>query len=326
MSRPLRIEYPDAWYHVINRARRGQILYVDTDDYRRFLDLLQDTTDMFSIRVSAYCLMPTHYHLLVQTPNANIARCMRHINGVYTQRYNRRHGCDGTLFRGRYKSILIDADSYLLQLVRYIHKNPVSAGRVEKLSQYPWSSHRGYISNAKKWDWLYKDFILSMLSPENHQRIRRYKQFVKLSDSEEIRNFFSRKNVPSVLGSKTFLDWLKDTFFVEKRNLEVPASKMLSPSTTAIKDAVCRFYQIDPEQLLLVKRGTENEPRDVAIYLNRNLCGVPLLKIGIEFNLKKHSSVSSVLERTQNRLGRDRQFRKRVEELKGMLIKGQTET
>ncbi len=326
MSRPLRIEYPDAWYHVINRARRGQILYLDTDDYRRFLDLLQDTTDMFSIRVSAYCLMPTHYHILVQTPNANLARCMRHINGVYTQRYNRRHGCDGTLFRGRYKSILIDADSYLLQLVRYIHKNPVRAGLAEKLSQYPWSSHRGYISNAKKWDWLYKDFILSMLISENHQRIRHYKQFVNQSDSEEIHHFFARKNVPAIIGSKAFLDWIKGTFFMEKSNVEVPASKMLSPSTTAIKDGVCRFYQIDPEQLLLLKRGTENEPRDVAIYLNRNLCGVPLLKIGIEFNLKKHSSVSSVIERTQNRLDMNRQFRKRVEELKGMLIKGQTET
>ncbi len=207
MSRPLRIEYPDAWYHVINRARRGQILYVDTDDYRRFLDLLQDTADMFSIRVSAFCLLPTHNHLLVQTPNANLARCMRHINGVYTQRYNRRHGCDGTLFRGRYKSILIDADSYLLQLVRYIHKNPGKAGLVEKLGQYPWSSHRGYISNAKKWDWLYKDFILSMLSPENNQRIRRYKQFVNQSDSEEIRRFFSRKNVPSVLVLQRHFDF-----------------------------------------------------------------------------------------------------------------------
>ncbi|MEA3223999.1 MAG: transposase, partial [Thermodesulfobacteriota bacterium] len=125
---------------------------------------LQKTADMFNVRVAAYCLMPTHYHLLVQTPDANLSRFMRHINGVYTQSYNARHKCDGTLFRGRYKSILVDADSYLLQLVRYIHRNPLRAGLVENLDQYTWSSHSGYISKAKKGDWLYKDFIFAMLT------------------------------------------------------------------------------------------------------------------------------------------------------------------
>ena len=85
---------------------------------------------------------------MVQTPDANLSRCMRHLNGVYTQRYNVRHGCDGTLFRGRYKSILVDADSYVLQLVRYIHRNPLKAGRVKRLDQYVWSSHKGYLSKC----------------------------------------------------------------------------------------------------------------------------------------------------------------------------------
>ena len=136
MSRPLRIEYANAWHHVMNRARRGQDLFVDKADYQQFIDLLQETTDLFNVNVAAYCLMPTHYHLLLQTPDANLSRCMRHLNGVYTQRYNVSHSCDGTLFRGRYKSILVDADSYVLQLVRYIHRNPLKAGLVRRLDQY----------------------------------------------------------------------------------------------------------------------------------------------------------------------------------------------
>jgi len=155
MSRPLRIDYPNAWHHVMNRARRGVNLFVDKADYQQFIDLLQETADLFKVNVAAFCLMPTHYHLMVQTPDANLSRCMRHLNGVYTQRYNVRHDSDGTLFRGRYKSILVEADSYVLQLVGYIHRNPLKAGLVKRLDQYVWSSHKGYLSKAKKWNWLY---------------------------------------------------------------------------------------------------------------------------------------------------------------------------
>ena len=136
MARPLRIEYPGAWYHVMNRGRRSEEIFYQRDDYEAFVELLRESSEMWNIRVAAYCLMTNHYHLLVQTPDANLSRSMRHLNGVYTQRYNRRHGCDGQLFRGRYKSILIDADAYLLELVRYIHRNPLDSGLVDNLKKY----------------------------------------------------------------------------------------------------------------------------------------------------------------------------------------------
>ena len=161
MSRPLRIKYPNAWYHILNRGRRKELIFIDKKDYYRFIDLLKDTSEQWNLRIAAYCLMPNHYHLLVQTPDANISRCMRHIDGVYTQRFNRHHECNGSLFRGRYKSILVDADRYLLQLARYIHYNPLKAGLTDRIDRYLWSSHRGYLSNAEKWNWLYKDFVFS---------------------------------------------------------------------------------------------------------------------------------------------------------------------
>ena len=112
MSRPLRIPYADAWYHVMNHGRRGKKIFVAREDYRSFINLLEELNEVFNVKVASYCLMPNHYHLLVQTPDANLSRSMRHLNGVYTQRYNKRHLCDGQIFRGRYKSILIESDSY----------------------------------------------------------------------------------------------------------------------------------------------------------------------------------------------------------------------
>jgi len=120
------------------------------EDYVAFIKVLKEAVTFWNIKITAYCLMPNHYHLLLRTPEGNISRCMSHINGVYTQRYNRRNRYDGQLFRGRYKSILLDSDNYLMVLVRYFHQNPLRAKMVTRLEVYAWSSHNGYISNASK--------------------------------------------------------------------------------------------------------------------------------------------------------------------------------
>ena len=98
MARLLRIQYPDAWYHAMNRGRRGERIFEEKTDYKTFIELLKESAEIWNLTIAAYCLMPTHYHLLTQTPDANISRAMRHINGVYTQRFNRNHSCDGQLF------------------------------------------------------------------------------------------------------------------------------------------------------------------------------------------------------------------------------------
>lgn len=137
MSRPLRIEVPDAWYHVMNRGLRRQPVFSDVEDYQIFLETLRESCERFGVSLGAYCLMPNHYHLLVHTPNANLSRFMRHVNGVYTQRFNRKNSKDGPLFRGRYRALVVDADEYLLQLVRYIHLNPVKAKLVNSPRSTP---------------------------------------------------------------------------------------------------------------------------------------------------------------------------------------------
>jgi len=326
MSRPLRIEYEGAWYHVMNRGRRSERIFEGGKDYLLFIELMKDATELWDIGISAYCLMPNHYHMLINTPRGNISRCMRHIDGVYTQRFNRSHGFDGPLFRGRFKSILVDGDSYLLQLVRYIHRNPVRAGVVESLEQHPWSSHKGYLSAAKKWGWLHKDFIFSMLSHEKRTQLRAYRQFMKTEDSEEIAQLFERKKWPAFLGNEKFASWLRGKFFEHKRDAQIPESAELAPELGAIKKEVCTYYRVEQSELLKSKRGSFNEPRSMAIYLARMLRKDSLMDISSEFGLSGYSSVSSVLQGIGKQLLKNRRLQERYEVLKKALIIGQTET
>jgi len=303
MSRPLRIEYPGAWYHVMNRARKGQKAFHSSEDCEGFIDIIKDACETFNLKVSAFCLMPNHYHLLVQTPDANLSRCMRHINGIFTQRYNARNGCDGTLFKGRYKSVLVDADSYLLELVRYIHKNPVRAGLVDTLSKYEWSSHQGYLSKSNKWDWLHKKFILDMFSEDKKSQVAAYKRYVSSKESEDLARHYSKKNTSPILGSEDFIHSIKKKFSKKQKEIEIPQSKKLCPEVIDIKKAVCAHYEIEESDLLKSQRGIENEPRDLAMYMLRMIRAERLTKIGEEFNLSNYSSVSTAVERIRRKMG-----------------------
>ena len=323
MSRPLRIQFPYAWYHVMNRGRRGESVFLDKLDYAMFVELLKEVVDMYKMRVAAYCLIPNHYHLLIQTPGGDLARCMRHLNGIYTQRFNRAHHCDGQLFRGRYKSILVDADSYLLELVRYIHRNPLEAGLVRDLSKYVWSSHKGYLSNAKKWNWLHKSFILSLFAKDRKEGINTYRKFVVMETPEEINRIFSQSKFPSMLGSESFINRVKEGFFHKKRHDEIRESRRLAPEAEKIKKAICNAYGIEESSLLSSRRGVLNEPRNVAIFLLRRLRGEKLEEIGRQFGISKYSSVSSVIEKMKRDISADRRLRMRVKNIEKTLCNSQ---
>jgi len=326
MSRPLRIAYPNAWYHVMNRGRRAEKIFLDKLDYKVFVELLQETYESWNLQIAAYCLIPNHYHMLVRTPDGNISRAMRHINGVYTQRFNSRHQFDGQLFRGRYKSILVKGDSYLLQLVRYIHRNPLKAGLVEDMNAYPWSSHIAYLSVAKKWDWLHKRFILDLLSDDMKSQIRLYRRFVAVDDDKELEDVMARKRLPSLLGPKDFLDWVKATYKDIKAIDELPQMRELNPDANKIISSVCNYYDVEYKDLLISKRGTFNEPRCVAIYLVRRLRHDSLKEIGEIFGLEKYSSVSSIIQRMKTRIQNNRKIKMRIKKMETELRKSQEQT
>jgi REP-associated tyrosine transposase len=154
MARPLRIEFPGAVYHVTSRGDRREDIFVDDEDRRGLLSVVAQALSRFDVEALAYCLMGNHYHLVVHTRQANLSLLMRHINGVYTQTYNRRHHKVGHLFQGRFKAILVDRDAYLLEVCRYVDLNPVRARMVAKPEDWPWSSYRAHLGHAPVPAWL----------------------------------------------------------------------------------------------------------------------------------------------------------------------------
>lgn len=154
MARPLRIEFPGATYHVTSRGDRREPIYRDDTDRSAQLQVIGAAMDRFEAKVLAYCLMGNHCHLVVHTPQANLSRLMRQINGVYTQAFNRRHGLVGHLFQGRFKAIVVDRDAYLMSLCRYVERNPVAAGLVAAPGDWAWSSYRAHVGRADAPPWL----------------------------------------------------------------------------------------------------------------------------------------------------------------------------
>ncbi len=154
MVRPLRIEYPGAVYHVTSRGDRREPIAKDDIDRQAYLDILGQALERFDAVVLAYCLMGNHYHLVLHTREANLSRLMRQINGVYTQAFNRRHNLSGHLFQGRFKAIVVDTDSYLLEVCRYVDLNPVRANMCKRPDAYPWSSYRALAGQHLAPDWL----------------------------------------------------------------------------------------------------------------------------------------------------------------------------
>jgi REP element-mobilizing transposase RayT len=307
----------------MNRGRRAEKIFLDQKDYKVFLDLLEETVDIWNIKVAAYCLISNHYHILLQTPEVNISRSMRHLNGVYTQRFNRRHKHDGPLFRGRYKSIVVGADSYLLQLVRYIHKNPVKAGLAEKSEQYSWSSHKGYLSVARKWDWLYKEFVFSLLTTKKQNWVGQYKKFMSMEDEQGIDQIVARKKWPAMIGTDDFIDWIKGKYYLSRIYEDVPEARQLIPDHEKILDVVRKYYGIDRDELYKSHRGLFNEPRNVAIYLTRRLRRDRLKQICTQFQMEKYSSVSSVINRMKQKLKGDKKLKNRINEITDLAIKNQ---
>jgi putative transposase len=174
LARPLRIEFPGALYHVTSRGDGREAIFIDDGDRQTFLDILATTLRRMRVLCHAYCLMDNHYHLLLETPEGNLARALRQLNGVYTQAFNRRHRRVGHVFQGRYKAILVQRDTYLLALARYVVLNPVRAKQVSDPAAWPWSSHRSLAGLEPAPPWLHTASILAHFP---HRRA--YTRFVR---------------------------------------------------------------------------------------------------------------------------------------------------
>jgi len=178
MARPLRIEYDGAVYHVTSRGNDRKNIFTDDDDRLLFLDILNKVNGRYNWLCHAYCLMSNHYHLIVETPDGNLSKGMRQLNGVYTQTFNRRHRRVGHVFQGRYKAILVSKESHLLETCRYVVLNPVRAKAVRRPEEWQWSSYRGTSGLEKPRPCLTIDWILGQFSTQRAAACQLYREFV----------------------------------------------------------------------------------------------------------------------------------------------------
>ncbi len=178
MARPLRIEFPGAIYHVTSRGNARQAIFIDDEDRGIFLDILSMVVERFKWVCHTYCLMENHYHLLIETPDGNLSRGMRELNGVYTQGFNQRYGRVGHLFQGRYKAILVEKDNHLLSLCRYVVLNPFRVGLIRRPEDWRWSSYRATIGLARRPSFLTIDWVLSQFGGRRRVAMERYRRFV----------------------------------------------------------------------------------------------------------------------------------------------------
>lgn len=319
MSRPLRIEYPGAYYHVMNRGLAYQDAFTNRSDRELFLNILSDCHEMWGVRVLAYCLLSNHYHLLIQTPQANMSRVMRHLDGVYTQRYNRRHIRDGPLFRGRYKAILVDAEMYVLAVARYIHHNPVEAGLVRSPEAYEWSSCRHYLREQGRLPWLDADQILSRFSEKD--RLKTFMDFMRSKIEEPLEEFYRAKRLQPVLGSNGFIESIRERLKNRPTDIkEVPAAKRyLSPDHLTCLKTVAQIYNSDEENIRRGVRGRRHEARAMAIYVCRKLAGMKQEAIAKVFGLGGYSAISSAVGRMQHAIEKKGKVAQRFEQIRILL-------
>jgi REP element-mobilizing transposase RayT len=321
MARPLRIEYPGAFYHVMNRSNTGMALFRSERDRERFLEYVGRAVTRYDIKVHTYCLMSTHYHFLIETPQANLSQAVKWINVAYSVYFNRKRRRVGHLFQGRFKAVLVEADEYLKQLSRYIHLNPVRAKMVEHCRDYPWSSYRALGGYTESPEWLETDWLLSQFAEESGLSKKRYRHFVESVENTGIKNPADEVVGGVVLGGVDFVNWVKRSFLNKESNRRaIPQLKRLAPRPTsdAITQVVCDEFGCERE-IILQKGKKKNLARDIAVYLCRQLTGETGVALGRRFGICG-AAIAIRHNQIANQLPADRKLKRRIDRIRKQIL------
>lgn len=328
MSRPLRIDYPDAYYHVTCRGNERRAIFKDDQDRSVFLEKLQSSLSIYGVRLHCYVLMDNHFHLVVETPKGNLSEFMRHFNVSYTGFYNRRHRRVGHLYQGRFKAILVEADSYLLELSCYVHLNPVrvgamrregAKGRLKHLGRYRWSSLEGYLSYGKRRSWVLYDQVLSYVGGSR----RRYGRFVEEGLWLGYRTPWDDLRGQVILGEEGFWErvkgkWLRDEG--ARKDKERPSLRLLEkigPEEALRK--VAGYFKLKPQELIK-KRSGHRDQRGLLMEVMYRFCGLKQREIGRELGGIGYTQVSHERGRIREKMERDSKVRRWDKEVESLLI------
>jgi putative transposase len=317
MARPLRIEYEGALYHITARGNEYKSIYREDNDYHKFLDILSLLFKRFQVIIHGYVLMGNHYHLLMETPKANITKAIHYLNGVYTGYFNRKYNRIGHLFQGRYKSILIEKEGYLLSVSRYIHLNPVRAGITKKAEEYKWSSYAEFIGKVREKEWLYCEWILDRFSENNLSARRVYKEYVEQGLVLK-ENPFQQMKSSLIVGSEKYFEEIIKKIKLERNN-EIPETKALIKCVLYedVIDLVARRFGIAEEQLF-VSGKRNNLARNICLYLLREKTDMSNNEIAKSFGIG-YTAVSQAAARIRAKMISDPDLRKIVHGIEGGL-------
>lgn len=321
MARPLRIEYPDAVYHVSNYGADKQRVFPSAKYFEAFLEGLGETCSRLNVEVHAYCLLRDEYHLVVKTPEGNLSRFMRQVDGIYTQHYQRLKKTEGSLFRGRYKAVLIQAENYLLPLSRYLH----SKVKASELAKYPYSSFGNFTRKAKPPVWFNRDDTLKQLSGPAAKRAVNYRKYVKEGVDAELAHFYGKKNLSSIMGDAKFRKSAqKKRNATAARGVSRGANAKWRPSCKQIISTVAKQFKVTEASIYNAARGpgSKNVPRWVAMYLCQELSANTLQSIAKLFKLKRYGTVSTTVGKLRKELAEDKALLATVERLTKRLSKG----
>jgi putative transposase len=279
MARQPRIEFKGACYHVMSRGDKREVIFQDDDDRRKFLEKTAEAVDKFNLKVLCYVLMDDHFHLLIETPEGNLSRCMHHVNSSYSNWFKSKYDIKGSVFQGRYRATLVEKNGYLLMLSAYIHLNPVRAGVVKKPENYRWSSFKRYVESDKKDRWLNTQELLNRVS-NRRQGYRKY-VYELLEQDDKIR----RQDIygfHSIVGGESFRKRVARKIEVDLRKSEIrekPALKSLRRlQPDDIARIISRRFNIKKE--LLVKRKKGNVYKKLFLYGLKKYSDLRLREIG----------------------------------------------
>ena len=325
MARPLRILYPYAFYHVTCRGNERRDIYQDNRDRALFLEKLQISLDIYGVRLHVYVLMKNHFHLVVETPKANLSEFMRHFNVAYTGAYNRRHNRVGHLYQGRFKAVLVDKDSYLFELSRYVHLNPVRVSPLKEaefkekigfLERYRWSSLGGYVSEKRKENWVTYKEVLAYVGGS----CRRYADFIKEGLLKGYSTLWDELKGQAVLGQEGFLQHIKDSWMKDSVSArEVPSLRSLQiREPSDVLKEVGRYFSIEPDALRR-KRSGYRDQRALAMELMYRYGGMSQGQIGQYFGGVDYTAVSRERKRLREKIRQVAKLREWVKEVEARL-------
>jgi len=309
MSRPLRIEWEGGFYHITARGNEKRPIFLMEQDFLRFVGRFERIYERYGVVIHSYVLMTNHYHLLLETPRANLSAALHDLNTAYTNYFNRRHDRVGHLFQGRYRSIVVEKDAYLLELSRYIHLNPVRARMAKRPEAYRWSSYSSYLSSGSCPEWLRREDVLGQMDINPVKGRRKYRRFVEEGLRREIRDPLKGVIAGIALGGETFSEEVRNWMQGLQGGDEVPAFRAVHRKTEVgvIVEKVASFYGVPIDRITQLKHPPHRGSQ-VGMYLTRKKTDLSLNEIAAIFGKRHYTAVSVAFRRVEARRQRDPGF------------------